>query len=516
MSHKPVFRLILILICLLLQATCFADTLRRAVLDLPSSFDPRLNVTNTDSLLTLELFAGLTRIDGQGQVVGDVASRWERLGQGTTYRFYLREDARWSDGKPVVAMDFVQGFRHLLSIGKPLPSWFLPIQSDLPRDPATHTNSEPTLGMFAVSEQILDIVVSSPSEQLLYWLADSAAMPLPSHLFAESGYGWARQQPLVSNGPYQLAEAEPQRLYLRRSSFYQEAENVAIEQVVYERLPETITLVRYLAQSQADVASGLAYFQIKGAKNLPGYQFSRQRRMTLLMFFMNPQAPALQDLRVREALYMAMDRNMMVHNRDKGEEAMFGLIPDMAHYEALSGTKLTQSQQREQARQLMKAAGYNQDKPLLLRILTSDREPSVIDAALAKRIWADLPVKVEIEKAPFREVVKRIHAGQFDMVRRMWQAEHGDPMRMLDIYLPPNLDWQDLPQEKLRGLLEVVSQSGRNRNQAIKELERFLMSQYLTVPVLQNVTFHLLANRVIGWSDNALARNESRWLSLVE
>lgn len=512
----PIFRCTLLLFCLLCQTACFADTFRRAILDLPSSFDPRLNVTNTDSLLTLELFAGLTRINRDGEVVGDVASHWEPLEQGKGYRFYLRKEARWSDGQPVVAMDFVQGFRHLLSTGKPLPSWFMPLQADISKGITVQPESESVLGMFAVSEHVLDIVVSSPAEQLLYWLADSAAMPLPSHLFDKFGLGWARQQPLVSNGPYQLVGTELNRIHLRRNPYYQDTAKVAIEQVVYERLPDHITLVRYLAQSQADVASGLAYFQIKGAKNLPGYHFSRQRRMTLLMFFMNPQAKALKDSRVRQALYLAMDRNMMVQNRDKGEEAMYGLIPDMADYVAQAGPQMTQSQQREQARQLMKSAGYDKDKPLPLGLLTSEREPSVIDVALAKRIWADLPIKIEVERAPFRDVVKRIHGGQFDMVRRMWQAEYGDPMRMLDIYLPPNLDWRGLPETQLQALLEEVSQSGRARNQSIKVLERFLLSQYLTVPVLQNVTYHLLANRVDGWSDNALARNESRWLSLVQ
>ncbi len=487
-------------------------TLRRGLSNLPGSLDPQQHKTTNDSLLAIELFAGLVRLDPKGRVVADTASHWQVSEDGQVYRFFLRKDARWSDGQPLIAEDYALAYQRILQGGQGTPMLF---RSGLVSQPADSKAKMP--GMFALSETELEIRLSAATGELLYWLTDTEAMPVPSHLYKHMGDEWVAKRPFVSNGPYTLQSFSPHLIQLTKNPLYHAAEEVGIEHVRYEILPANLSMGRYIAQTQADIATDLAYYQLQSAGRMAGYRVIRQLNNALLMFYLNPQVEGLTDIRVRQALNLAMDRQLMVNMRQKGEQAMFGLVPEQADYPSEPEPAQTYPQMLAQAKQLMSEAGYSHQQPLKLELLTSDRDLSIKDSAMAIRIWAELPIEFTLNKQPFSQVVKRIYAGDFQVVRRIWQTNHGDPLGMLQIYLPqfapllyPTAD------AHIEQLLALCRSEPQHRFQHIKALERYLLQQVPSVPVLQNAKFQLVSKRVAGWSDNSLARNESRWLTLKD
>ena len=278
----------------------------------PDTLDPQLALTWQDWNIVTDLFVGLTTQDAAGNTIPGVAESWSQTDDGLTYRFRLRRGLRWSDGEPLQAKDFVFSLRRLLTPATAASriTEFYGIQNG----EAINTGqlAAETLGVTALDELTLEIKLSWPIPHLPDLLAWAPAAPVPAHVIEKHGNGWTQAGVAVSNGPYRLAEWSPyEYVKLVRNPYFFDNANVEIDAVSYYPSDDGATALKRFRAGEFDVSYGISPSQLRLARRVfPESMIMFPRPVTMYWVF-NLQRPPFDDLRVREALSMAIDRDAL-------------------------------------------------------------------------------------------------------------------------------------------------------------------------------------------------------------
>ena len=158
-----------------------------------NDFDKELNPINAATIyqdrILSDMFEALLMKDKDASPMPGIAQSWEISPDGMTYVFQLREDAKWSDGNPVVAEDFVLAINNLVKLGRV------------------------TYSAKALGPKKLELTLSEPILGLLEKLSYYRYTAVPSHLYKKVGEDWAKPANFISNGPYtfDLKNSEPSK-----------------------------------------------------------------------------------------------------------------------------------------------------------------------------------------------------------------------------------------------------------------------------------------------------------------
>jgi len=206
-------------------------TLNRGLDGDPTTLDPHKTSTVTDAHVLRDLYEGLLIHDNRGQVAAGVAERWERSADGRTYTFFLRANARWSNGDPVTAEDFVFSMRRVVdpATAAQYASILFPILN-AERINRNQGASVDQLGVRAVNATTLEITLNTPVPFFLELLTHQTALPVHPASVRQHGEAFVRAGNKVSNGAYTLLEQSPgSHVRLRKSPTFHDAANVRID-----------------------------------------------------------------------------------------------------------------------------------------------------------------------------------------------------------------------------------------------------------------------------------------------
>ena len=225
-----------------------AAHLHRHLSQSPRTLDPSLNEDVAAYALADDLFEGLVRLDAAGNVVPGVASSWE-TGDGLTWVFHLRETARWSNGDPVRAGDFVYAWRRILdpATGSANRAQLDPIAGAAQVQAGTLPLTG--LGVRAVDERTLEVKLAAPTPYFTYLLTLCWFMPLHEPTLRQHGAAWTEPGRLVGNGAFVLqARTASGPITLARNPLYWDAAAVKLEAVTYHPITDTAAATaRFLA-----------------------------------------------------------------------------------------------------------------------------------------------------------------------------------------------------------------------------------------------------------------------------
>src|SRR6185436_15611982 len=211
---------------------------------LPQTFDPAFAAAPPDTDLVRAIFEGLTDYDPRSLTpVPAVATRWEASNGGRVWTFYLRDDARWSNGETVTASDFVRSWRRTMRIGDLAPHTELlaNIQGastenapQAPRPPNVAAGAAKVgtgFGVEAISDHVLRVSLRRPDLNFPALVAHPVFRPVKlNDENATSKLGAAQ---LISNGAFSLAKTERTRVLLERADTYWNKDQVTLEQVSF-------------------------------------------------------------------------------------------------------------------------------------------------------------------------------------------------------------------------------------------------------------------------------------------
>ncbi|PMS35036.1 oligopeptide transport system substrate-binding protein [Trinickia symbiotica] len=481
--------------------------LNRQVPSEVESLDPAHIESWSANTIGLDLFEGLTRIDAAGHVAPGVAQSWMRTAPDT-WVFKLRTDARWSNGQPVTADDFVYAWRRV--VDPKTGSKYTILVEFVKNAKAIIAGKAPpsSLGVRAVDSYMLEVKTEIPAAFFPELTAMATMAPVLRAAVEKGGDVWTRPGSLVGNGAYVLADWRPNdRLVAVKNDKYWNARHVAISKVTYLPVDDDQTAMRMYQAGQVDYT----YRIPSGIHELIARQFGAELRRGLQIatyfYSMNNDDPAFKDERVREALSMVIDRDLLTSKLlQAGELPLYGLIakgtkgalqfrPDWADW--------TMQKRVERAQALMREAGYSAAKPFSFTLTYNTNDLNKKVALFVTSQWhTKLGVNARLENVEFKVLLKERHDGALQASRDGWFVDYNDAMSFFDLLRCGGVqNDQRYCNRRVDALVDEANRQlddGR-RTELLTEAHALAMRDYPLIPLFQYSADRLVKSYVGGY-----------------
>lgn len=500
--------------------------LRRGLGGQPGSLDPQRAEDAFSFAVLRDLYEGLTTSSPSGEVLPAAAESWSVENSGTSYLFKLRHDARWSNGDPVLARNYVTALRR--AVDPATASGGADLLRAIVNAPAILKGELPVdaLGVRAIDDHLLEIRLSQPVPYFPDILTNTIASPVHDSSLAEGG-GFSKAGATISNGPYMLAEVVPgASLRLARNKFYRASQAVTFDEVRYELVPdENAEFTRFRA-GDLDVTNNVPEQRFEELDREPNSGLQHRAALATFYFTFNTdRGPLSKKSALREALSLAIDREAITASITRaGQVPAYSLVPEgVWNYTPPEyGWRTAAPAERlSRARFLYAAAGYSADKPLRLRMLYNENDLiQKVCVAIASMWKQALGVETELVQMEFRAyLAARADPAQWDVVRVGWSADYNDASSFLDTMTdgsPQNFGrWSNARYAKLLADAAAETDDSRRR-QVLQESEKLMLSDYPLLPVYFYVTRRLVQSRISAPPINPMNRTYSSQFGLKE
>ncbi|MCA1576118.1 MAG: peptide ABC transporter substrate-binding protein [Acidobacteria bacterium] len=391
---------------------------------LPRTFDPAFAAAPPDTDAVRALFEGLTDYDPRTLApIPAVATRWESSHEGRVWTFYLRDNARWSNGDKVTAADFVRSWQRTLKIGPLAPHTELltNIEGATPTvSQPDSTESTPHFGAQALGDHVLKVTLQHGDSSFPALVAHPVFRPvkLPDAEHTKP----IESHELISNGAFQLSAAETDRVRLERARNYWDGDSVSLDRVTFVNTPNPEDALSAYRAGDIDAVTNAAFEPLALKLLAPYKDFRRSTFGALTYYVFNVNREPFDDVRVREALALAIDRERISRVDLGGATEPAGrFLPD-----AMSGEKPVVDEAElldydvNRARELLAEAGYpNGENFPVVRLLINRNEQQRLVAQSISAMWRTaLNIQTEVVIQSWEDYELTIQAGDYDVVRR--------------------------------------------------------------------------------------------------
>jgi oligopeptide transport system substrate-binding protein len=488
----------------------------------PDTLDPQRAEDESSREIIRDLFEGLVGEAPGGELVPGAAESWEISDDGLTWTFTLRPDGRWSNGDPVVAADFVTGLRRALdpATGSSSAALLAPLAG---AEQIMAGRSPPeTLGAEALGELRLALRLRSPTPFLLGLLTHPITFPVHGPSLAEHGAQFARPGRLVSNGAYRLDEWEiHSHVQLVRNPHFREPPQIGVVRF-YSFDAAEAEMNRYRA-GDLDFALQIPLSRYQWARENMGDELNVAPILSTQFWLFNTVRPPTDDVRVRKALTMTLDRELITSSvTGLGDHPAYGLVPPgVANYTAQTFDWRDQSmaERVETARALLAEAGYGPGRPLQVEVHYNTNENLRRVAVAVASMWREhLGVETTLFNEEFRVLLaRRKDPDQWQILRLAWIGDYSDASNFLEILTTTgavnDTGYNDPEYERLLAEASVERDPARRRA-LLESAERRMLEHYPVLPVFHAVSKTLVKPWVGGFQSNVLSRTYTRHLSI--
>ncbi|EMR8087959.1 oligopeptide ABC transporter substrate-binding protein OppA [Citrobacter freundii] len=475
------------------------------------SLDPHKIEGVPESNINRDLFEGLLISDVDGKPSPGVAEKWENK-DFKVWTFHLRKDAKWSNGTPVTAQDFVYSWQRLANPNTASPyASYLQYGHIVNIDDIIAGKKPITdLGVKALDDHTFEVTLSEPVPYFYKLLVHSSVSPVPRAAVEKFGEKWTQPANIITNGAYKLKDwVVNERIVLERNTNYWDNAKTVINQVTYLPISSEVTDVNRYRSGEIDMTYNnmpIELFQ-KLKKEIPNEVHVDPYLCTYYYEINNQKAP-FNDVRVRTALKLALDRDIIVNKvKNQGDLPAYSFTPpytDGAKLVEPEWFKWSQEKRNEEAKKLLAEAGYTAEKPLTFDLLynTSDLHKKLAIAAAS--IWKkNLGANVKLENQEWKTFLDTRHQGNYDISRAGWCADYNEPTSFLNMVLSDSsnntVHYKSPAFDKLiADTLKVTDEA--QRSELYSKAEQQLDKDSAIVPVYYYVNARLVKPWVGGYS----------------
>ncbi|HEM8179856.1 TPA: peptide ABC transporter substrate-binding protein [Providencia rettgeri] len=410
----------------------------RHLKDEPASLDPVKSVGLTEAQVMRDLFEGLVNQDDHGKPIPGVAQRWDTA-DNRIWTFTLRSDAHWSNGDPVTAQDFVYSWQRLVSSGTTSPfAWFAALAGiNNAQDIIDGKLPVEQLGVEAVDTHTLKITLNKPVPYFPSLTANFSLFPVHQKTVEKFGNDWIKAGNLVGNGAFVLSDrVVNEKIVLVPNKNYWDHQNTVITKVTFVPInQESHATNRYLAGDLDITESFPKQRYQKLLKDIPNEVFTPDQLGTYYYAFNTQRAPT-DDVRVRKALSMAIDRQLIANKvLGTGEKPANYFTPDVTDgFKPEKGLYNSYSQKEldQRAKVLLQQAGFGPNHPLELTLLyNSSENHQKIAIAIASMWKKKLGAEVKLVNQEWKTYIDSRNTGNFDVIRASWIGDFNEPSTFL-------------------------------------------------------------------------------------
>lgn len=410
-AFRP-FRLAASLLAISCLAACAAsgptwptdDSLTIALESAPINLDPRVGTDQASARVCELVLSGLVRKDPQGDLLPDLAERWEILDDGLRYRFHLADDVRFHDGRALTAADVAWTFQSLVdgSVISAKRGAFQMVER-----------------VEAADENVVDFVLSRPHGALL------------ADLTAEQGVIPAGTTPeqsnarLVGTGPFRFVTRTPETVTLEPYADFRRGAP-RLSRVVLREIPDSTVRVLELRKGSVQlVVNGLTPDQVPAFRQDPAYRVVESPGSNYVYLGLNLEDPVLSVRQVRRAMAMAIDRQQLVDTLRRGLARVTETMMPEGHWARADALEPI-PYDVEAAKRLLDEAGFpdpdgeGPEGRFELTYKTSTNEESLLQAQIVQSMLAQAGIAIEIRSYEFATFYADIKQGNFQLFSLTW------------------------------------------------------------------------------------------------
>jgi len=448
----------------------------------PQSLDPALTSGVPESRLCYSLFEGLVVNDAKTSLpVPGLSDKWTVSPDHKTYTFHIRP-AKWSDGSPITAQDFVNSWLRVLE-PKTAAAYAYIIGDNVEGAKAYNAGKGPVqdVKIKALDAQDLQVTFVGPLPYALSMLTHSAFVVTPSQTIAKFAGNWTKPGNFVGSGPFVLKTWRPQdRIVVEKNENYWDAKNVKLKSITYLPIEDQNVAYDKFKAGEIDYLSddSVPVGKIDEVKLRKDYQ--HMAGSSVYYFIFNTTKPPFNDVRVRKALSMAVNRQDLVDKVLKaGDVASAGLVPAIQGFVTTKGNGFDLAE----AKKLLAAAGFpnGQGFPKVPVIYNTSGRHKMICEYVQQAWKANLGIDVELhnlEWNTFLDTRQKTH--DFQIARAGWLADYPDAGNYLDMFKTGAGNNDGLySNKKYDALLDKASKmdGGSARNKVMEQAEQILITE---------------------------------------
>lgn len=511
----------------------------------PETLDPGRSRDTGSRALIAQMFEGLSAFGPDGGLVQGVATRWEGSADNTFFRFHLRPEARWSDGVPVTAHDFVYAWKRVLD-----PSFASPAADHLfvLRNGEAFHRGDPrvTVGVHAPDDHTLEVLLERPTPYFLQLTALPVTYPVRRDVLERLGREgraeqWVRPENIVVNGPYTLDTWKFRyEITMKRNPHYWARDELRIHRVVWAEIDNRHAAMNLYKAGELDWTGDTGFLPVEWIGALEGKRdFRRFPLLTTYWYELNTTQPPLDDVRVRRALDLAVDKRTLASTVARGGIAATHYVPanigggyaervaadQAAHVDPFSLPN--DGFDPERARALLREAGHaitaGPDGALRaegfppVELLFEASEGSRQFAVAVQDMWRrHLGVTVALRSEEWRIVVQDLRARRFQILRYGWAADYDHPHTFLSTFTtdsPQNhTGWSD-PELDALVTRAAATQDVPESIRLYRQAEERAVRGMCRIPFYFYTGTTLVRPWVEGWAPNGMGIHLVRWLS---
>jgi oligopeptide transport system substrate-binding protein len=490
----------------------------------PDSLDPqKVRSSETQGILR-DVCEGLTLLDHDADAVPGTASSWTVSPDGRLYTFRLRPQARWSNGDPVVAADFVAGLRRL--VDPATGSAYAQVVDVIANAGDIVAGRKPPeqLGVNAPDPQTVTVTLSSPAPYLPALLSHPSTCPVHRPTLSQHASSYAKPGVMVSSGAFVLAEWVPgSHILLTRNHNYWNDAATRLDAVKYLLIPdENAELTRYRAGA-LQVTAVVPRGQFDWIKANLADQLHITPQLSTYYYGFNLERPPFKDNPgLRRALSLVIDREKLAQLVLRvGELPAYGWIPPGVHAytpQSFDYAHRPLAERTAEARRLYAQAGYGPGQPLRFELRYNAGEVHDKVAVAVASMWKEaLGVDVRLNTVEFKSLLQDIDRGDVQMFRSSWVGDYNDAYTYAQ-YLKSDFGI-NLPRYHSAEYDSLVASAASEvdagkRRELLESAERTMLHDHPLLPLYFYVNKHLVKHEVQGWYDNVMNVTYSKDLSL--
>ncbi len=482
----------------------------------PNDLDPQIADSQQTMNICMAFFEGLAQYDPKtSEPIPAVAESWESNPDATRWTFHLRANAKWSNGEPVTAHDFVFAYRRLLSpnLAAEYASLLYSLKNGRAFNAGKITDPE-LIGAKAVDDRTLVLELEHPVPYLPTMVCHGSWYPVPRKTLEkygpvdQRGNRWTRPGNLVGNGYFLLAEWKPhQYVHGTKSPTYWDRDKVQLNECFFYPIESEDAEERTYRSGQLHVTSTLPISKIAVYEKAAGGAY--QPHVFLATFFLrfNLDKPPLNDPRVRRALSLAIDRERFVRDVMHGHQLAAGHLtpPDTAGFTAKTDVKFD----LPTAQKLLAEAGFFEGRGFpRLEILYNNTEANRIIAEALQQMWhKGLGIDIGLINQESKVWADSMRARNYQIARMAWIGDYLDPSTFLELMTGESgnnmTGWRNAEYDRVYAEASQTLDTAR-RYQLYQRCEEIIAAESPIAPIYFYTRNNLVRPEVKGWYGNLL------------
>ncbi len=481
------------------------------------SLDPHLAGGSVDHNVLCALFEGLVTLDEETfQPRPGAAERWAISADGLVYTFHLHPGAKWSNGDPLTAHDFLFSFRRALTpaLGSEYKDALYPVKNAEAFARGKLVDFA-QVGFRLADDRTLEITLEHPTPHFLSVLRTNVCFPVHAASVERGGARfddrtakWTRTSPLVTNGPFRLREwKDHQHVAMEKNPHYWDATKVRLNELYF--YPSESTQAQELAfrAGQLHTTWDVPLSKVDAYRKDAPALLRVEPYFESYFFRFNTKHPLFSDVRLRRAFALAIDRDAIVKNVLRGGQSVATSLtpPGLAGYTPPVAVPYDLAA----AKKLLADAGYPGGKglpPIELTTISSEINQRIAEAV--QQMWRrDLGVEVTITQKEFKVLLDTFDTLAYTIARGRWIAEYPDPLTYLSIFTTGNgVNGTGFADPAYDALVAAAADAATPtaRLAALQQAESFLMAQMPIAPIYWGSRTTLVASSVRGWKNSPL------------